>query len=151
MCCVASAGATVPPGSLSARALADKPPVARQDAPIAFVGATLIPISGEELWRGTLIVHRGKITAVGRLDDVPKTPVVLLEAAIAAANGLTFEQTLAGLTIDAARILGIDDRVGSIEVGKDGDIALFEGDPFEYTAHCIGVVIDGQVVSERPR
>jgi imidazolonepropionase-like amidohydrolase len=79
---------------------------------------------------------------------VPKTRVVLFEAAVAAANGLTFEQALGTVTIDAARILGIDRRVGSLEAGKDGDLALFDGDPFEYTSHVTGVVIDGRVVSE---
>jgi imidazolonepropionase-like amidohydrolase len=80
---------------------------------------------------------------------VPKTRVVLFEAAIAAANGLSFEEALATITIDAARILGVADRVGSLEAGKDGDIALYDGDPFEYTSHCVGVVINGNVVSEQ--
>ena len=66
---------------------------------------------------------------------VPKTRVVLFEAALAAANGLTSAEALAAITIDAARILGIDERVGSLEPGKDGDLALFDGDPFEYTTH----------------
>ena len=70
---------------------------------------------------------------------------------MAAANGLTFEQAVGTITIEAARILGIDKRVGSLEVGKDGDVALFDGDPFEYTSHCIGVVIDGEVVSRQRR
>jgi len=78
---------------------------------------------------------------------VPKTRVVLFEAAIAAANGLTFDEALAAVTIDAARILGIDARVGSLVVGKDGDLALYDGDPFEYTTHCVGTVIEGRVVS----
>lgn len=81
----------------------------------------------------------------------PKTRVVLFEAAMAAAYGLPFEQALATVTIDAARILGIDDRVGSLEPGKDGDLALFDGDPFEYTSHVCAVIIEGQVVSERCR
>ncbi|UCF39367.1 MAG: amidohydrolase family protein, partial [Acidobacteriota bacterium] len=50
-------------------------------------------------------------------------------------------------TIDAARILGVDDRVGSIEKGKDGDLALFDGDPFEYTSHVTAVLINGELVS----
>jgi imidazolonepropionase-like amidohydrolase len=82
---------------------------------------------------------------------VPKTRVVLLEAAIAAANGLSFEEALATITIDAAKIIGMADRVGSLEEGKDGDVALFDGDPFEYTTHVTGVVIDGKVVSETTR
>ena len=76
---------------------------------------------------------------------VPKTRVVLFEAAVAAANGLGFDGALAAVTIDAARILGIDGRVGSLEPGKDGDVVLFDGDPFEYTSHVTGVVIDGVV------
>ncbi len=79
---------------------------------------------------------------------VPKVRVILFEGAIAAANGNSFEEALAMITRDAAQILGIADRVGTIEVGKDGDLALFDGDPFEYTTHCIGTVIEGEVVSE---
>lgn len=82
---------------------------------------------------------------------VPKTRVALFEAGIAAANGLTFEQALASVTIDAAKILGIADRVGTLEAGKDGDVAVYDGDPFEYTSHCIGVVINGKVASEESR
>lgn len=82
---------------------------------------------------------------------VPKTRVVLFEAGIAAANGLDFREALAAITIDAARILGVGDRVGSLEIGKDGDVALFDGDPFEYTTHVTAVVIEGEVVSEARR
>ena len=82
---------------------------------------------------------------------VPKTRVVLFETAIAAANGLSFDAALASITIDAAKILGIDKRVGSLEVGKDADLALYDGDPFEYTSHCTGVVINGKVVSNDSR
>ena len=82
---------------------------------------------------------------------VPKTRVVLFEAAQAAANGLGMERALATITMDAARILGIDNRVGSLEVGKDGDLALYDGDPFQWTSHCVGVVIEGKVMSDTPR
>lgn len=79
---------------------------------------------------------------------VPKTRVVLFEAAVAAANGLTREEALATITSEAAKILGIDGRVGTLEAGKDADVALFDGDPLEYTTHCVGVVIDGRVVND---
>ena len=82
---------------------------------------------------------------------VPKTRVVLFEAAMAAAYGLPYERALGSITLDAARLLGVDARVGSLEVGKDGDLALYDGDPFEYTSHCVGVVIEGVVVSEEVR
>ena len=79
---------------------------------------------------------------------VPKTRLVLFEAGVAAANGLTFEQALATITIDAAKLLGIQKRVGSLEPGKDADLALYDGDPFEYTTHCTGVVVNGVVTDE---
>lgn len=82
---------------------------------------------------------------------VPKTRVALFEAAIAAANGLTTEQALATITSDAATILGVSGRVGSLRPGLDGDVAIFDGDPFEYATHCTAVVIDGRIVSEEPR
>lgn len=82
---------------------------------------------------------------------VPKTRVVLFEAAVASANGLSTAEALAAVTIEAARIVGVADRVGSLEPGKDADLALFDGDPFEYTSHCVGVVVDGVVVSEEAR
>lgn len=87
----------------------------------------------------------------GYEEYVPKTRVVLLETAQAVANGLKPADALAALTIDAARILGVSDRVGSIEPGKDADLALFDGDPFEYVTRCTGTIIDGQLVHDRPR
>ena len=77
---------------------------------------------------------------------VPKTRVVLFEAGMAAAYGLPKDVALASITKTAAEILGISDRVGSLAPGKDADLALYDGDPFEYTTHCVGVVIDGNVL-----
>ncbi|MCL4819929.1 MAG: amidohydrolase family protein [Vicinamibacteria bacterium] len=82
---------------------------------------------------------------------VPKVRVLLFEAAIAAAHGLGLEGALAAATIDAAKLVGVDKRVGSLEPGKDGDLALFDGDPFEYTTRVTGVVIEGEVVSSEAR
>ena len=82
---------------------------------------------------------------------VPKTRIVLLEAAVAAANGLTFDQALASITISAAKVLGLEQRLGSLEPGKDADLALYDGDPFEYTTHCIAVIVSGVQTDARPR
>lgn len=74
---------------------------------------------------------------------VPKTRVISYEAGVAAANGLGKENALKVLTIDAAKLLGIDSRVGSLEAGKDADIAMFNGDPLEYITNVTGVIING--------
>lgn len=77
---------------------------------------------------------------------VPKTRVARYEAAIAAANGLGMENALYALTVGAAEILGVSDRIGSLEEGKDADVVLFSGDPFEYLTRVEAVIIDGNVV-----
>jgi imidazolonepropionase-like amidohydrolase len=79
---------------------------------------------------------------------VPKTRVVLFEAALAVTYGLPYGAALAGCTVAAAEILGIAERTGSLQPGLDADLALFDGDPFETATRCVGVVIDGEVVSE---
>lgn len=75
---------------------------------------------------------------------VPKARVILFEAAIAAAHGLSRDAAIEAITLSPAKILGIADRVGSIEIGKDADLALYDGDPLEYTSHCVSVIIDGK-------
>ncbi len=80
---------------------------------------------------------------------VPKTRIVLYEAAMAMAYGLSFDEALKTITIHPAKLLGIDNRVGSIDVGKDADVVLYDGDPFEYTTKVCTVFIDGAVVSNK--
>ena len=82
---------------------------------------------------------------------VPKTRVVLFEAGVAVGHGLPADAALRALTIDAAKLLGVDARIGSLEVGKDADLALFDGDPLEYTTHCVGTVIGGVSFASAPR
>ena len=79
---------------------------------------------------------------------VPKTRIVLYEAAIAAANGLPHDAALASITRTPARILGLDDRIGTLEEGKDADLVLFDGNPFEYTTHACEVIIQGTIVDQ---
>jgi imidazolonepropionase-like amidohydrolase len=87
----------------------------------------------------------------GHEDYVPKTRVVLFEAAMAAAHGLPPGQALAACTIRAAEILGLQDKIGSLEPGKDADLALYDGDPLETTTQCVGTIIDGRQVSKERR
>jgi imidazolonepropionase-like amidohydrolase len=80
---------------------------------------------------------------------VPKTRVVRQEAAIAMVYGLGREAALKSITLDAARILGVDSQYGSLEPGKIGDVVLYDGDPFEYSTHVVAVVVDGKLVYDR--
>ena len=78
---------------------------------------------------------------------VPKTRVLLHEAAQAMAHGLPYEEAIKAITLNPARLLGLEKRIGSIETGKDADLVLYNGDPFEYLTKVCYVLIEGVVVS----
>ena len=80
---------------------------------------------------------------------VPKTRVLRHEAAMAAANGLGADRALRAITIDAAKLLGIADKYGSIEKGKVADLVLYDGDPFEHATHVTQTFMNGQSVFSR--
>jgi imidazolonepropionase-like amidohydrolase len=77
---------------------------------------------------------------------VPKTRVVLFEAGVAVGNGLSPQDAIKNLSLYPAQLLGIDNQVGSLEVGKDADMVFFSGDPFEYTTLVDQVMINGQLM-----
>lgn len=64
-------------------------------------------------------------------------------------GGVSEAQALAMVTINPARELGIEHRVGSLEVGKDADIALFNGHPFDTFSRCQVTLVDGEVRFQR--
>ncbi|NRT87929.1 amidohydrolase [Clostridium beijerinckii] len=77
---------------------------------------------------------------VTRIQDLP------ICAGFAAREGLGIEEALKAITINAAEICNVSHRVGSIEVGKDADIAIFDGNPIEVFTKTMYTIIDGEVV-----
>lgn len=122
-----------------------------------FIHPTMVRTSGETKnasYETAAALHEAGIPFAfqsGYESYVPKTRVVLFEAAMAVGNGLPFEEGLRAMTITPAELLGIDDRTGSVEQGKDADLVLFEGDPFEYTTRVCMVIINGEVASDTCR
>ncbi len=93
-----------------------------------------------------LLAQAGVQTAV--CTDHPETPVNLLSlcAAMAARAGMDEEDALAAITINAANILGVGDRLGSLAPGKDADIVVTDGHPFHWRTKVTHVLIDGREV-----
>lgn len=78
-------------------------------------------------------------------------PVALIQylpicAGLAVKYGLPMDEGLKAITINAARICRVDDRVGSLRCGKDADIAVFSGNPMEVFTHTMYTIIDGKIV-----
>lgn len=82
------------------------------------------------------------------MTDAPVIPINYLPLMVGYArkHGLSDEGAFKSVTINAAKICGVDARLGSLEVGKDADIAIFDGDPFDMKSNCVCTIIDGKVV-----
>lgn len=65
------------------------------------------------------------------------------------ASGLEREAALASVTLAPARVLGLDERLGSLAVGKDANLVFFDGDPFEPSTRVQAVLLEGEFVFER--
>ncbi|MBC5996875.1 amidohydrolase [Romboutsia ilealis] len=85
---------------------------------------------------------------VAIMTDHPVVPIqyLALSAGLAAKAGLGIEEGLKAITINPAKICNVDDRVGSLEVGKDADIAIFSGNPMETFTETLYTIIDGNIV-----
>ena len=80
---------------------------------------------------------------------VPKQRSLRHEAAIAAANGLGHAGALSAVTLDSAKLLGIDKEYGSIDEGKVADLVMYDGDPFENSTHVVKTMMNGKLVFDR--
>ena len=93
-----------------------------------------------------ILVEHGVMVAI--TTDHPVIPIKLLpiSAAVAIRDGMPWEEALKALTVNPAKILGIDDRVGSLEAGKDADVVIWEGKPLTLEAKPYKVFIGGKEV-----
>lgn len=85
---------------------------------------------------------------VAIMTDHPVTPIKYLPfcAIVAYKAGMSREDALKAITINAAKVNGIEDRVGSLEVGKDADIIIMSGDPLDFMSKVTTTIINGEVV-----
>jgi imidazolonepropionase-like amidohydrolase len=86
---------------------------------------------------------------IALVSDHPVTPTerLPLYAALAVKSGLKKVEALKAITINPAEILGIDDRVGSLEKGKDADLVIFNGEPLDFNSSIDRVMISGRFIN----
>ena len=94
------------------------------------------------------LAHAGVTVAIDSEDEmgIGAAEELPLAAALAVKGGLAPDAALGGITLTAAQILGVGDRVGSLEPGKEADVVIFTGDPLRYTSRVRTVIAGGKVV-----
>ncbi len=96
------------------------------------------------------ILHEAKVHFAIQTDAVGSTIAFLpICAGLACRDGLPYEEALKSITINSAEIIGVGDRVGSLEKGKDADIRILTGDPLELKTKVEKVIINGELAWSR--
>jgi hypothetical protein len=85
----------------------------------------------------------------GLLGQDLNTPTI--DAAYAVRGGMDNRKALRTITLDAARLLGVEARIGSVEPGKDADLLILDGDPLHYRTLVETALVNGKVVYERQK
>ncbi len=98
---------------------------------------------------GALMEKKGIDFAI--TTDHPVIPIegLLMQVMLYIKNGLSKEKALEAITINAAKLADIDDRVGSLEVGKDADIVIWDVEPFDTMHQVNTVLINGKIAYKR--
>lgn len=103
-----------------------------------------------ELWDVRLdnpaILAKAGCKVAIQMDSSSATKYLPWMAGVAMREGLGEEEALRAITINPAEILGLDDRLGSIEVGKEADLAIFDGHPLCNFTTCQQVIMGGRLV-----
>jgi imidazolonepropionase-like amidohydrolase len=95
------------------------------------------------------ILAKAGVKVAIQTDQMSAVKYLTINAALAVREGMPEAEAIRAITINAAEIIGVADRVGSLEVGKDADISVFSGHPFDYKTLAESVFVDGNLVYQR--
>lgn len=117
----------------------------------AIVGPSLASRTKDEVSRSDfktagILQKAGVMVALTTDHPVSRIQYLPLCAGLAVKEGMDEWAALRAVTIDAARICRVDDRLGSLQPGKDADLAIFDGDPLELRTTLRTTIIDGEIV-----
>ncbi len=94
------------------------------------------------------ILWKAGVKLAIQTDEASAVKYLTINAALAVREGLPEEQALKAITINAAEIIGVEERVGSLEAGKDADIVIFNGHPFDYRTVPELVMVNGKIYKD---
>ena len=101
--------------------------------------------------KNPVVLNKAGVKVAIQTDEMSAVKYITLNAALAVQQGMEEDEALKAITIYPAEIIGVADRVGSLEVGKDGDLVVFSGHPLDYRSVTDLVLIEGTKAYERNR
>lgn len=123
--------------------------LAEAEVPVIIEPESNLPYSFEQL--GATLQNAARLEAAGVLFAISATDthnirLVTQHVGNAVSHGLSYDAGLAALSINAAEIFGVEDKLGSLEVGKQADLVVWSGDPLEVTESAEYVFIQGEMI-----
>ncbi len=126
--------------------------LARRKIPVtvgpAFISRVKFELAGMNPANPGILSKAGVKVAI-QVDEGSATKYLAINAALAVREGLPVEDGLRAVTINAAEIIGVEKRVGSLEAGKDADVVVFSGHPFDYMTRTELVLVSGEIAYRR--
>lgn len=117
----------------------------------ALVARVKVEVRGRSFKTPGILAKNG--VKVSIITDHPVVPeqYLVVSAALAVAEGMDEQDAIRAITQTPAELCGVADRIGSLEIGKDGDLVIWDGHPFDYKSHVDKTIILGRVVYDRSK
>lgn len=113
-------------------------------------GPMIYAFANEALYTPGILAREGIMVALTMDSASDFQKHHLHHAQIAVRYGMDPMEALRSVTIVPAEILGVEDRVGSLEEGKDGDVVILDGDPMSTFTNVLFTIVDGRIAYQRP-
>ncbi|MBN1371107.1 MAG: amidohydrolase [Anaerolineaceae bacterium] len=95
------------------------------------------------------VLAKAGVKVAIQTDEMSAVRYLSINAALAVREGMPEEEALKAITINSAEVIGVQDRVGSLEAGKDADVVVFSGHPFDYKTVSEVVIVNGEISYRR--
>ena len=108
-----------------------------------FSTRSKVELRGRTLANPGLLAKAGVLVAITTDHPVVAINFLVHQATFAVKDGMSRDDALRSITVNPAKIMGLDDRVGALRAGLDGDVVIWDGDPLDVMSRAVDVYVRG--------
>lgn len=108
-----------------------------------------IELSNRRLDTAGILTNQNILTSISTNHPNTVIGLLIITACLLVKEGMSYEHALKSITINPALTFGLSDRIGSLEPGKDADLAIFDGDPLKSMTKNIMTIVDGNIIHSK--